>query len=255
VPPHADGVGGTGGPLAPSGLLVPQGVSLDLRAARRLGAAGQRATGQHRFFCRNVQASTPTWWYASSLGLQGWQGAALHPALQRRFALQAVLALRLPSAGLTGHLFFLDKRHLTGDDLRLGAVVTRHVVARLEDFSVVERRQQGAAMAERIALARDLHDGLLQSLTGAALQLEIVHHLLGKDPQGAKERLLQVQRLFAEEQRELRAFIQGLKLPRLHGPASIAACGYGRPRPGLLGASLGQLPQLAKEGIDDTVCV
>src|SRR4030067_454383 len=70
--------------------------------------------------------------------------------------------------------------------------------------------QQAAPMDERIRLARDLHDGVLQSLTGAALQLQTVGRLFAEDPQAARNRLQEIQNLLAEAQRELRFFIQRL---------------------------------------------
>jgi signal transduction histidine kinase len=112
---------------------------------------------------------------------------------------------------------------MTSDDLILGAIVAHEVVARMDQFSLLQRLQDTAATEARIRLARDLHDGLLQSLTGAALQLETVHRLLDKDPQVARERVLDIQRLLAAEQHDLRSFIWELKLTPL-SPAETDAC-------------------------------
>jgi PAS domain S-box-containing protein len=46
------------------------------------------------------------------------------------------------------------------------------------------------ASAMQVRLADELHDGLLQSLTGASLQLEIIQNLFRQDPTGALDRLL-----------------------------------------------------------------
>jgi signal transduction histidine kinase len=119
--------------------------------------------------------------------------------------------LRLHGDTVAGHLFLLDKPGVTSDDLILGAIVAREVVARMELFFLSQRLQQAAAAEERIRLARDLHDGVLQSLAGAALQLETVRRLLDQDPQAARERLLDLQRQLAAEQRDLRFLIQKLK--------------------------------------------
>jgi hypothetical protein len=64
-------------------------------------------------------------------------------------------------------------------------------------------------------LSRDLHDGVLQSLTGAALQLETVQRLWESEPQAARERLAAIQRLIVDEQRDLRFFIRVSKLAPL----------------------------------------
>lgn len=79
------------------------------------------------------------------------------------------------------------------------------------------------ATEERIRLARDLHDGVLQSLTGIGLRLAAVRSLLDKDPRVARESLEAVQRLLTAEQRDLRFFIQELKpRPRREGEVSLA---------------------------------
>jgi signal transduction histidine kinase len=73
-------------------------------------------------------------------------------------------------------------------------------------------------MEERLRLARDLHDGVLQSLTGTALQLQSVGRLFVEDPQAARDRLQEIQHLLAEEQRDLRFFIQELRPRPLGSP-------------------------------------
>lgn len=72
-----------------------------------------------------------------------------------------------------------------------------------------------AVQEERRHLARDLHDGLLQSLTGIALQLETTQRLLAvQETNAARERLQAVQTLILAEQRRLRRAIERLKKPR-----------------------------------------
>ena len=70
---------------------------------------------------------------------------------------------------------------------------------------------QVAASEERIKLARDLHDGLLQSLTAAALQLEMASRLIDTDSQEAQQHLCETQDIIIAEQRALRSHIQHLK--------------------------------------------
>lgn len=170
------------------------------------------------FLCPDARAPLPTVLWTSDGGFQRWQGAPLHPDLSARFAVGAVLALALRGEGFEGRLFSLDKPGMTSDDLVLGGVVARQVATRMEHFYLSRELQQAAATEERIRLARDLHDGLLQSLTATALQLETVGPLLEKEPEAARARLLEIQRLIAAEQRDLRSFVRRLK-PAPLGPA------------------------------------
>jgi len=73
--------------------------------------------------------------------------------------------------------------------------------------------EENATTEERIRLARDLHDGVLQSFTGIGLRLEALRRLLEEDPPAAREALEALQRLISSEQRDLRFFIQELKPP------------------------------------------
>lgn len=61
-------------------------------------------------------------------------GGPLHSDLQLRFAIGAVLSLRLQGQGVKGRLFCMDKPGLTVDDLMLGEIVARQVAVRMDHF-------------------------------------------------------------------------------------------------------------------------
>lgn len=178
------------------------------------------------FLCPDARAPVPLSFRTSPDGLQHWRGAPLHPLFQARFSIGPVLSLRLQGQAVRGRLFCLDGPGMTSDDLVLGEIVARQVAARMDHFYLLQRLRQSAVMEERIRLARELHDGVLQSLTGAALQLQTIRRLFEWDPQAAQDRLLEIQRLIADEQRDLRFFIQELKPAPLGPPeadSSLAA--------------------------------
>jgi signal transduction histidine kinase len=114
---------------------------------------------------------------------------------------------------------------LTVGALRLGT--QRIYAAVIRDVSLRKEREAEArrlleievAEEERVRLVQDLHDGLLQTLTGAALQLKSVQSQMGQNPDAAQDRLLKVRQALASEQRELRFWASEVKptLMGLHG--------------------------------------
>jgi signal transduction histidine kinase len=66
-------------------------------------------------------------------------------------------------------------------------------------------------LKERLRLARELHDGLLQVLTGVTLQLEAVLPLVQSDPDSAYVQLREIQNLIVDRQRELREWVDGVR--------------------------------------------
>ncbi|MGH8630230.1 MAG: histidine kinase, partial [Burkholderiales bacterium] len=145
-------------------------------------------------------------------GLQTWRGAPVHDELRSRFRMKALLCVRVGGEWVRGRLFSLDQRALTADDLVLGELVAGHLAASLDHIVVLRRLRQAAAEEARARLSRDLHDGVLQSLTGAALKLETVQRLWETHQPAARERLSEIQHLLAQEQRGLRFLIRDAKL-------------------------------------------
>jgi len=163
------------------------------------------------FFCRDVTNPHPQVVHNSPVGLQGLQGSPLPKLLQKRFAMSTVLISEVKGEKNSGHLMALDKKTITTDDLVLCEIVAHEVAARLDNFFLLRQLQQTATAEAQIRLARDLHDGLLQSLTGAALQLETAQRLIESEPQTARQRIHEIQQLLAAEQRELRLHINELR--------------------------------------------
>lgn len=98
--------------------------------------------------------------------------------------------------------------------------VPRRVVADMGQVLSRGRVELEATRDEHARFARNLHDGILQALAGAAFQLEAASRLVGGDPDAARARIKAASELIAAEQRELRSLIQTL---RPAGGASLAS--------------------------------
>src|SRR5205823_13554386 len=111
---------------------------------------------------------------------------------------------------LRGRVSFSGIPGTPADIVPLADIVAREVGNSLEQLYLHDRLQQIAIREDRIRVARDLHDGVLQSLTGIRLQLQALADEHGA-PSLISDRLLAVERAIAIEQRELRLFIEDLK--------------------------------------------
>ncbi len=192
--------------------------TLDGLVAEPLGEVG--------FFCPDAAPARATVWRAAPGGVRRSQGAPLRGDFRERFRIRQVLALPLREQAVSGYLFALDKPRMTADDLVLGQIVARELVAQIEHVVLNRRLRQAAVNEERLRLAGDLHDGLLQSLSAAALQLQAAQQKLGGHLAGAAEDLDNVQGLIRGEQHDLRFLIEALRpqaSPRASFNGSLAA--------------------------------
>jgi signal transduction histidine kinase len=180
-------------------------------APQTLGPVTAEALADVDFFCANSDAESPTVVYGSGAEFIRRRVVPLNADLRSRFGIRRVLAVRFQSANVTGRIFWLDKPRMSTDQLSFGQLIASQVSARIDHFHLLADRRRAAAEEERIRLARDLHDGLLQSLTAMALKLEEVRALVDDEPTVAQKRLLSIQRLITAEQRYLRFFIRHLK--------------------------------------------
>ena len=166
---------------------------------------------ERSFLCLDICATVPMVLYTSPAGPQHWFGPPLNPHIQQEFSIGAVLSAILRGATFEGRLFFLDIRGLTADHLPRADLAACQVAANVDYCYRSQQSQQAAITEERQRLARNLHDGILQSLTVVSLQLKAVQRLLDGKSQAASDCLDEIQSLLADEQRDLRFLVQGLK--------------------------------------------
>ena len=162
--------------------------------------------------------SAPIVWIRDGRLNQDRRARAVPAAVQERFAIRSVIALRLSGQLVEGRLFLLDMPSMTSDDLLMGGLLARRVQGRLAARVTARQLAAAAAAEERIQLARNVHDGALQSLAGIRLQLEAARRLVGTRPEEAEAVLLELEDVLLSEQSTLRRLVR-----RLQHPESAAA--------------------------------
>lgn len=102
-----------------------------------------------------------------------------------------------------------------GWSLALGPEGQIYAVGR-DETEPVRRRESHLRqeMAEfRLRTALELHDGILQTLTGAAFQIAVARRLVRSDPDQAEEVLANLARSLGAEQQEMRLYVDEIKNP------------------------------------------
>ena len=136
--------------------------------------------------------------------------AAFHPRLRDMMPEGPIASAAFRTENLAGRVYFCGLSSATADSVPAVEVVAREIGNSLDHLHVAERMRVLALRDDRLRVSRDLHDGVLQALTGIRLELQDLAEDSRKEP-AIHDRLLAAERALATEQRELRRFIDGLK--------------------------------------------
>src|SRR6266851_923060 len=139
------------------------------------------------------------------------RGLPVHPGLLSHLSGVGLASAPFRTERVAGRVFFTDLAATASELVSLTEVVAREIGSSLDRLHVTQQLRDIAASEERIRLARDLHDGVLQSLTGIRLELQAAATSKHGVSSPVRDRLLAIERALAIEQRELRLFIAGLK--------------------------------------------
>lgn len=109
-----------------------------------------------------------------------------------------------------GTLFLESIRNVSSDDIATADQVASDVAAHIQRSALVRAAEENAEGRSRMALARDLHDSVVQFLAAAAFRLEAMKRseASGRD---LEPELNELKKLMLQEQGELRSFIGALR--------------------------------------------
>src|SRR5262249_26151213 len=128
--------------------------------------------------------------------------------LQNKFNMGKVVSAPFAreAAGCVGRVFALDCARAIGSQLSLIEIVANRIGLELEYHFLHLQTERLMAARERAKLAHDIHDGLLQRLTAATLQLNLSSR---KGNGKTRQNLISIQQLLTSEQKRLREFVDG----------------------------------------------
>src|SRR4051812_32907081 len=174
------------------------------------GSVVAEAVSGVSFVCMDLDESRPRVALVRGGATATWTGVPIDPRLRQRFPMRAAISWPLHDGAVSGRLISIDPDQYGIDDFAFGEVVSRLVAARLALAELVRQVQDRATAEGRLKLADDLHDGVLQSLAAASLQLQAARRLSTFDPASADARLAELQQIIAAEQVEIRTVIEAL---------------------------------------------
>lgn len=196
--------------------------------------AGETGEKPARIPVRLAPEDVPAAWYAHQAYLCAADGTTLvrsggrmrpGPSLSipavvgDTLAFAQALVIHAEAAGSHAWLILCDHDELANEDLALAASAAAQVSLSLQRWRALEERRDIVAGEERLRVARDLHDGVLQFMAGAGLQLDA---LLARGELAAADRakLMALRQSLGDEQRELRGLITHLR-PGTLGQAGL----------------------------------
>lgn len=137
--------------------------------------------------------------------------APLHRAVAEGFELSHCIAIPILAEAVEGYVIVAKPAPEREEALSIGAVVAALMATAIDATMRCRRVRSEVAAEERLRVARDLHDGLLQSFTGVVLQLETAHELIENDPAEAQRLITRLQAAMMSDQRDLRAYVEALR--------------------------------------------
>ena len=147
--------------------------------------------------------------YRAGTRLRDFTGMPLQPILATMADYHRVLVIPIEASTARGLVMILDPPDPVNEDLTVAIMVGGQVSLTIESWQLHSELRVAAASEERVRLARDLHDGVLQFLAGARLQLDLISRT--ELTEAARQRVKQMVEAIDEEQRGLRGVINAMR--------------------------------------------
>jgi signal transduction histidine kinase len=131
----------------------------------------------------------------------------------RELGLDSGLIAEVRTGTHEGWLILDGIADLSTDFVDLGRELGRAVGAILDRQALLDAIEAGAAARTRLALARDVHDSIVQFLAGTTFRVEAIKRA-ARSGTAVEPELDELKRLLVEEQGEIRGLVQALRSDR-----------------------------------------
>jgi signal transduction histidine kinase len=173
------------------------------------------ASSTEAFLCNTVEPRGPTAiCYDVVSGATQRKAVAPDVRLPGDDADQAVLMVPiLIQRDLRGRAFVLRPRRpkFAREDMEFLLLVAGQAAAAFEAARLQAKAEEVAVLEERARIARDLHDGFIQSLAGIDLRAEACRKMLDRDPTRVGRELDELQQTVERGYREVRHYLNVLR--------------------------------------------
>ena len=132
---------------------------------------------------------------------------------QQEFKVRSFMTVAFEQGGqATGRLFLINGRKpFQKEDLAWLERIAMHIGPTLENIFLLRHLRARAIEAERSRIARDLHDGILQTLLSIEIQLDVLRRRVPATPEQAVAGLAALQQTVKNEGAELRQIVTDLR--------------------------------------------
>jgi len=170
------------------------------------GGVVQHIDPDESFVCDRLGDGESVVTRVTATGLVKWRGAPLSRELLTALAPtpRSIIGVRAQGRTFSGHLLILGLERIPSDLVLHAELLARQIAGSLDMWLLARRTRELAAREERGRVWRDLHDGVLQSLTGLALMLARAEKAIEADQADARRILDEAAALVHDEQRDLR---------------------------------------------------
>lgn len=132
---------------------------------------------------------------------------------RKELGLRSLLGATFESASQSSGRLLLGngRRKFSPQDLRWLERIVRHLAPPLESLFLLRHIRARAIEAEHSRIARDLHDGILQTLLSVDIQLDVLRRRLPQTPDQVGQELATLQQTVRNETDELRRLVTDLR--------------------------------------------